>query len=86
MAIHYHMTINVALHTCVYIYIYVTIYHDRFNVHHWMAEAAHVQVFPATLTKQRPTKPMMSEGGGAEEGGKGRGKGKGHTVKLLSIP
>merc|ERR1712224_1019877 len=32
-------------------------------------------VFPSTLTRQRPSKPMMSETSG--EGGKGWGKGKG---------
>merc|ERR1719326_803316 len=32
-------------------------------------------VFPSTLTKQRPTRPTM--GGGEDRGGKGKGKGKG---------
>merc|ERR1719301_267023 len=38
------------------------------------------QVFPSTLTKQRPARPALSEGGnfdGGEGKGKGKGKGKG---------
>merc|ERR1719440_557741 len=37
------------------------------------------QVFPSTLTKQRPSRPAMAsgEGGGDRGGGKGWGKGKG---------
>merc|ERR1712094_29652 len=37
------------------------------------------QVFPSTLTKQRPSRPAMASGDGGErrEGGKGWGKGKG---------
>merc|ERR1719454_2772559 len=35
------------------------------------------QVFPSTLTKQRPSRPAMAAAGGDEGGGKGWGKGKG---------
>merc|ERR1719265_2458454 len=37
------------------------------------------QVFPSTLTKQRPSRPAMAAAGGDEGGGKcwGKGKGKG---------
>eukprot|EP00747_Dinoflagellata_sp_TGD_P120138 gnl/TRDRNA2_/TRDRNA2_173173_c0_seq9.p1 gnl/TRDRNA2_/TRDRNA2_173173_c0~~gnl/TRDRNA2_/TRDRNA2_173173_c0_seq9.p1 ORF type:complete len:129 (-),score=37.93 gnl/TRDRNA2_/TRDRNA2_173173_c0_seq9:220-606(-) len=36
------------------------------------------QVFPSTLTKQRPVRPALSEGGNFDNGeGKGKGKGKG---------
>merc|ERR1719207_452296 len=34
------------------------------------------QVFPSTLTKQRPTRPALA-GADQAEGGKGKGKGKG---------
>merc|ERR1719463_702509 len=45
----------------------------------YLREVLHLppQVFPQTLTKQRPTRPAMAAGGGDEGGGKGWGKGKG---------
>merc|ERR1719316_2121974 len=35
------------------------------------------QVFPTTLTKQRPTRPAMAAAGGDDGGGRGKGWGKG---------
>lgn len=47
----------------------------------YLREVLHLpaQVFPQTLTKQRPTRPAMStiEGGDGERKGKGKGWGKG---------
>merc|ERR1719240_1436253 len=42
----------------------------------YLREVLHLpaQVCPSTFTKQRPTRPALSEG--APEGGKGKGKGK----------
>ena len=44
----------------------------------YLREVLHLpqQVFPQTLTKQRPTRPTLG-GGEVSEGGKGKGKGKG---------
>eukprot|EP00434_Breviolum_minutum_P026468 symbB.v1.2.023402.t1/scaffold2137.1/size89176/5 len=44
----------------------------------YLREVLHLpqQVFPSTLTKQRPTRPTLG-GGEVSEGGKGKGKGKG---------
>ena len=41
----------------------------------YLSEVLHLpaQVFPSTLTKQRPTRPALAP---SEEGGKGKGKGK----------
>merc|ERR1719213_726634 len=45
----------------------------------YLREQLHLpaQVFPQTLTKQRPARPALSTIEGGEEGGKGKGKGKG---------
>merc|ERR1719249_387559 len=45
----------------------------------YLREVLHLppQVFPSTLTKQRPTRPALAAAGGGDDGGKGWGKGKG---------
>merc|ERR1712061_16902 len=46
----------------------------------YLREVLHLppQVFPSTLTKQRPTRPALADGGaGGGDGGKGWSKGKG---------
>ena len=46
----------------------------------YLREVLHLpqQVFPQTLTKQRPTRPALAGGDSSEgKGGKGKGKGKG---------
>ena len=45
----------------------------------YLREVLHLppQVFPSTLTKQRPSRPALApSSGGGDEGGKGKGKGK----------
>merc|ERR1712160_47352 len=47
----------------------------------YLREVLHLpaQVFPSTLTKQRPTRPALAgadQAGGGEGGGKGKGKGR----------